>query len=76
MSTRVQVVGMLAGYVKPGSTLQGDELVGATVEAVIERVGIPRDLVAFVMVNGVKRDKKYVLQVDDEAKLIPFVGGG
>ena len=76
MSTRVQVVGMLAGYVKPGSMLQGDQLAGSTVEAIIEGIGVPKDLVAFVMVNGAKRDKKYVLQVDDQVKLIPFVGGG
>ena len=76
MITRVQVVGMLAGYVRPGSLLQGDHLAGSTVEAIIEGIGVPKDLGAFVMVNGAKRDKKYVLEVDDQVKLIPFVGGG
>ena len=76
MSTRVEVVGILAGYVKAGVPLQGAHLVGSSLQKLIEQIGVPTDLVAIVMVNGVKRDKTYVLQVDDVVKLIPFVGGG
>lgn len=76
MSTRVEAVGILAGYVKAGVSLQGAHLVGSSVQKLIEQIGVPTDLVAIVMVNGVKRDKTYVLQVDDVVKLIPFVGGG
>ena len=76
MSARLEVVGILAGYVKAGFPLQGARLVGSSVQKLIEQIGVPTDLVAIVMVNGVKRDKTYVLQVDDVVKLIPFVGGG
>jgi sulfur carrier protein ThiS len=76
MSARVEVVGILAGYLKPGFAVKGTYPAGQSVLTLIQQMGVPPDLVAFVMVNGTKRDKTYVLQVDDVVKLIPFVGGG
>ncbi|MGQ9627838.1 MAG: sulfur carrier protein ThiS [Anaerolineae bacterium] len=49
---------------------------GQTVQALIEELGLPAEMVAFVLVNGRLRPKSYVLKEGDVVKLAPLVGGG
>lgn len=49
---------------------------GKTVADVIQALGVPADLVAFVMVNGRQQAKTYVIQPEDHVILIPLIGGG
>lgn len=70
---RLTVAGLLKNYLtgplpepRPGQTIQ----------TLIEELGLPSDLVAFVLVNGRQQPKSYVLQKGDEVKLAPLVGGG
>ncbi len=49
---------------------------GKRVAEIIQALGVPTDLVAFVMVNGRQQPKTYVIQSDDHVILIPLIGGG
>jgi sulfur carrier protein ThiS len=71
----VEVVGILRDYVKHRVDEIGP-MEGLAIAAVIQKLGLPTDLVAFVMVNGHQKPKTYVIEPGDTVKLIPFVGGG
>ncbi|GAB4409573.1 MAG: hypothetical protein Kow00123_22960 [Anaerolineales bacterium] len=49
---------------------------GKPVADVIQALGLPADLVAFVMVNGRQQPKTYIIQPEDHVILIPLIGGG
>ncbi|MDH7488889.1 MAG: MoaD/ThiS family protein [Anaerolineae bacterium] len=49
---------------------------GKAVADVIQALGLPADLVAFVMVNGRQQPKTYIIQPEDHVILIPLIGGG
>lgn len=49
---------------------------GKTVADVIQALGVPTDLVAFVMVNGRQQPKTYRIRSEDHVILIPLIGGG
>jgi len=66
---------MLTGYVKRGPDEIGP-VEGITVAELIHKLGLPVDLVAFVMVNGQQEQKTYRIRPGDIVKLLPFVGGG
>ena len=46
------------------------------VAGVCQEIGLPIDLVSLFLVNGELRSKDYLLQANDEVKLIALVGGG
>jgi sulfur carrier protein ThiS len=71
----VEIVGMLRDYVKESAD-QTQPIEGSTVRELIRSLGLPEDLVAFVMVGGQQRPKTYTIQPGDTVKLISFVGGG
>ena len=71
----VEVVGILGDYMKNEAGSIGP-LEGLSISALIQRLGIPEDLVAFVMVSGCQKPKTYTITSGDTIKLIPFVGGG
>lgn len=49
---------------------------GATAGRLLELLNLPTNLVKVVFVNGIIRDRDYVLQDGDEVGLFPPVGGG
>lgn len=69
---KVVPVGMLQRYLSEAVTANP----GQTVHQLLEGLGIPPDLVAVVLVNGRQEPKSYLLQEDDQVKLVPLVGGG
>ncbi len=75
MSVTIRPAGLLRSYVDEQSNLSVD-CEGLTVRECLNMVKIPTELVALVMVNGVLRDKDYVIQDQDVVQFIPLVGGG
>jgi sulfur carrier protein ThiS len=71
----VELMGILREHAKAGPEQLGPAE-GKTVADVIQALGLPADLVAFVMVNGRQRPKTYVIQSEDHVILIPLIGGG
>jgi molybdopterin synthase sulfur carrier subunit len=49
---------------------------GATVAALVDRLGLPADEVRMVFVNGRARSMDWVLNPDDDVGIFPPVGGG
>lgn len=75
MNCTLVVVGLLRDYADASSTVPLPAA-GATVEEVMERLAIPPDLVAIVLVNGRQRPKCHLLTEGDVVKLVPLMGGG
>jgi len=49
---------------------------GTTVEKLIFDVGIPKELVKLIFINGKKQNDSYQLKDNDRVGLFPPVGGG
>ncbi|MBC8441271.1 MAG: MoaD/ThiS family protein [Deltaproteobacteria bacterium] len=49
---------------------------GTTVEKLIFDVGIPKELVKLIFINGKKQNRSYQLKNNDRVGLFPPVGGG
>jgi len=49
---------------------------GTTVEKLIFDIGIPRELVKLIFINGKKQSSNYRLKNNDRLGLFPPVGGG
>ncbi len=49
---------------------------GTTVEKLIFDIGIPRELVKLIFINGKKQSSNYCLKNNDRLGLFPPVGGG
>jgi molybdopterin converting factor small subunit len=49
---------------------------GRSVKAVCQEIGLPVNLISLYIVNGKAESKDYILQPDDEIKLIAAMGGG
>ncbi len=50
---------------------------GLTVRAALKQVGIPPEVVALVVINGLHQtDKETILQDGDVVKLMAVIGGG
>ncbi len=75
MSVTIRPAGLLRSYVNEQSSLVLD-CEGLTVRECLVKVKIPSELVALVMVNGILREKDYVIQDQDVIQFIPLVGGG
>lgn len=75
MTVTVEIVGLLKDYVKVAPE-QLETLDGMTVATLLEELGLPSELVAFVLVNGRQKPKSHTLSSGDSVKLVPFVGGG
>lgn len=48
----------------------------ATIETLLDKLGIPRAEVKLCYVSGLYREQDYALQEGDEVALFPAVGGG
>jgi sulfur carrier protein ThiS len=65
-------IGILSRYAGDEMEVEG----GKSVEEVLASLGIPSPLVGIVLVNGRQVEKSYVIEEEDEVKLIPLLGGG
>ena len=69
-------IGLLRSFTKGAKRLVLEGKEGQSVEVVCREIGLPIDLGALFLVNGVPRSKDYLLQPHDEVKVIALVGGG
>jgi len=76
MSVTFLPVGLLKHYVKGASRLILEGKEGQTLEAVLQEIGLPVNVISLFLVNGDPKTKDYLLQPHDEVKLIALVGGG
>ena len=79
MKVRVKLYATLAGRVasaRPGKPFEVELPPAADVEALLERLELPGDLVRTVFVNGRSRPMDWSLSDGDEVGLFPPVGGG
>lgn len=54
--------------------LEGKE--GRNLAAVCREIGLPVDIISLFFVNGKLETKEYILQPDDEVKLVGLAAGG
>lgn len=69
-------VGILKTYTKGADRLALEVKEGLTLEAVCQDIGLPSKLIAVFLVNGYSKSKDYLLQPNDEVKVIALVDGG
>ena len=76
MSVTFLPFGLLRSFAKGAERLVLEGKEGQSIEAICQEIGLPIDLVSLFLVNGELRSKDYILQPNDEVKLIALVGGG
>ena len=78
-TARVKLFATLRDY-RPGLSLgEAFPVVvadGATVQQLLEALGVPASEVKLIFVNGLVRDTQHVLADGDELGIFPPVGGG
>lgn len=65
----------LSGY-RPDNSEDLEIPDGTTVEKLILDLGIPKELVKLIFINGKKQNGSYPLKDNDRVGLFPPVGGG
>lgn len=76
MSITFLPVGLLKYYAKGENRLILEGKEGQSLEAVCQEIGLPVKLISIFLVNGEQKTKDYLLQPQDEVKLIALIGGG
>ena len=79
MDINVRLFATLTKHLPPGSdgrTAQISVPEGTTVEEVLDRLGVPRELTKLLMVDGVHRGADTVLQAGNVLSVFPPIAGG
>jgi len=79
ITVRVKLFATLRSYrpgLKLGEALAVDLPAGATVQQLLEGLGVPTGEVKLIFVDGLVREMRHVLADDDELGIFPPVGGG
>ncbi|MGB9521267.1 MAG: MoaD/ThiS family protein [Anaerolineales bacterium] len=74
MTAILKPFGILREYIHGASQVSIPSNI--TVREAITALNIPAEIVALVVVNGAQQSKDYLIQEDDEIKLLAVVGGG
>jgi molybdopterin converting factor small subunit len=76
MSITIIPLGLLKTFLKGSERLviQGKE--GKSVEAVCKEIGLPTHLDTVFIINKEIKNKDYLLQPDDEVKVLALISGG
>lgn len=74
MSAVIRPLGSLKRYIGGQSEISIEP--GCSVREGLQRLGIPVEVVALVLVNDAPGDKDYVVQNGDVIKLLAVIGGG
>lgn len=65
-----------AGDTSPGQPIPVELPTGATLQDLVERLGIPPDDTKVTFVNGRAQELNWVLQPGDDVGIFPPIGGG
>jgi molybdopterin synthase sulfur carrier subunit len=79
MKVEIKLFANLAKLLPPGSQKKQAIIVvkkGATVNELLDKLKIPSDMTNVVMVNGVQRDKRAILNEGDVISVFPPIVGG
>jgi sulfur-carrier protein len=60
----------------PGTPIETDLPESATIQDVVDRLGIPSDEIKISFVNGLIHELDWVLKQGDEVGIFPPIGGG
>lgn len=74
MTAIIRPIGALKKYL--GTRQQAVVESGITIRQALIDLNIPPEIVALVLVNDKSQNKAYIIQNDDEIKLIAVLGGG
>jgi sulfur carrier protein ThiS len=74
MSVHIRLMGQLKSYLNNQSEITVEA--GLTVRETLVALKIQSDLVTGVFVNGDLQSKDYILQEEDDVKLIAIMSGG
>jgi len=74
MAAILKLFGILKKYIQGADQIMVPANI--TVRQAITTLHIPPEIVALVVVNGNQQSKEYVIQNDDEIKLLAIMGGG
>ena len=75
---RIQLFGELIEYLKlaSGGRVTLEVFEGASIQTMLERLGIPSGYVGVVLVNGKFCSRDTLLNHDDQVQIIPQLEGG
>lgn len=76
MQITIRLYGPLERYASQQGLYQKEIKSDLTLAQLVEQIGVPYSSVGFIVVNKVKRDFEYKLEVNDEVKFFPFIAGG
>ena len=76
MSVTFIPIGLLKNFVKGAGRITLEEKEGKSLEVVCREIGLPAHLNPVFVVNGEMKNKDYLLQANDEVKLIALIDGG
>ena len=76
MSITIIPVGLLKTFVKDSERLVIEGKEGKSVEVVCKEIGLPPHLDIVFIVNREIKSKDYLLQPDDEVKVLALISGG
>ena len=65
-----------AGDIPLGQPIPAELPAGATLQDLVERLGIPPDQTKVTFVNGRAQELNWILQPGDEVGIFPPIGGG
>lgn len=76
MSITIIPVGLLKTFVKGSERLVIEGMEGKSVGVVCKEIGLPTHLDTVFIVNKDIKTKDYLLQPDDEVKVLALISGG
>ena len=76
MSITIIPLGFLKTFVKGSDRLVVEGMEGKSLELVCQEVGLPTDLDTVFIINQEIKNKDYLLQPDDEVKVLALISGG
>jgi sulfur carrier protein ThiS len=74
MSAIIRPAGLLKQYIQDQTSVEVAQ--GFTIKETLNKLNIPSELVALVLVNGHSQEKNYQIADGDRIQLLAIVGGG
>jgi len=76
MSITIIPLGLLKTFIKGSERLVMEGKEGKSLEEVSKEIGLPAQLDTIFIINREVKNKDYLLQPDDEVKVLALISGG